>query len=172
MHPNENDGPTPESVRAVMGEAWRDHRHARDQTWRALQIEAVLGAGLVTVDAQFHNIVATAFAGALTILAAASGLLISWHHRKLQRQKFIHISNYEEWLCLHREDLMPKAVEGKDTRPEIVRNGAVSVPKKLRYRDVIDPRVHNTALFILRMHLVIMAFGILMITVRAWVGSR
>ncbi|MBW2737280.1 MAG: hypothetical protein JRE64_00235, partial [Deltaproteobacteria bacterium] len=44
--------PDKESVIAAMDQAWRDHHHARDQTWKALQIEAVLGAGLVTVDAQ------------------------------------------------------------------------------------------------------------------------
>jgi hypothetical protein len=161
--------PTEESVRTAMDEAWRDHHHARDQTWRALQMEAVLGAGLVTVDAQFQNAIATACAGALVIIAAISGFLISLHHRKLERRKFIHIMNCEEWLGLHRDDIIPKAAHEpqKDQRTTTIKEGAVSVPGELRLRDIFNPWVQNTAVFIARMHVAIIAFGGLMILLRA-----
>lgn len=31
--------PKNESVRIAMDQAWRDHHHARNQTWRALQMD-------------------------------------------------------------------------------------------------------------------------------------
>jgi hypothetical protein len=163
-----------ESVRAAMDDAWRDHHHARDQTWRALQMEAVLGAGLVTVDAQFHNVAATACVGSLVVLAAISGVMISWHHRKLERRKFIHIMNCEDWLGLHRDDIIPKAAASPktDTRPAIVKDGAVGVPTKMKLRDIISPKAHNTALFILRMHVAIMGFALIMIIVRCLTASH
>lgn len=163
-----HDQPSEESVREAMAAAWRDHHHARDQTWRALQMEAVLGAGLVTVDAQFQSRAATAFAGALVAAAGISGLLISWHHRRLERRKFVHITNCEEWLGLHRDDLIPKRLEGvaTDPRPAFVRDGAVSVPGEFKWWHVFAPWISNTALFIMRMHLTIIAFAILMIVLR------
>jgi len=87
--------------------AWRDHHHARDQTWKAVQIVAVLGAGLVTVDAQFGNPVATDAAAILVVLVAFFGILISLHHRKLECRKFVHLMNCEEHLGLRRKDLIP-----------------------------------------------------------------
>ena len=98
----------PESVRVAMDEAWRDHHHARDQTWRALQIEGLLGAGLITVDAQFQNNLATIAAGVRVFVAATFELLISWHHRKLEIRKIIHVYFCEEYLGLHRDQLIPK----------------------------------------------------------------
>jgi hypothetical protein len=70
--PETHSAPDPdnETVRLAMELAWRDHHHARDQTWRAVQIEAILGAGLVTVDTQFKSAVSTLAASLLVVLAA------------------------------------------------------------------------------------------------------
>ncbi len=54
MNSNQKDLLKQESIRLAMDQAWRDHHHARDQTWKALQIVVVLGAGLVTVDFNFN----------------------------------------------------------------------------------------------------------------------
>jgi len=133
-------------------------------------MEAVLGAGLVTVDVQFHDVVATSCAGILTILAALSGFLISLHHRRLERRKFLHIINAEEWLGLHRDDLIPKKADGSgdDRRSDLVDDGAVSVPARLRAWDIVNPFRQNTAVFIMRMHLAILVFAALIIVLRAW----
>ena len=40
------DKPDNETVRLAMELAWRDHHHARDQTWKA---EKVLGAELIAL---------------------------------------------------------------------------------------------------------------------------
>ncbi len=168
MLTEQEEKPNSESVKAAMDMAWRDHHHARDQTWRVLQIEAILGAGLVTVDAQFQSLWATMSAGVLVILAAFSGMLISWHHRKLERRKFIHIMNCEEWLGLRRDDLIPLAADDlqQDTRPCRVKDGTVTVPRRMRPWDIVNPRVQNTAVFIMRMHFAIASFGALMVIIR------
>lgn len=175
-------GPSEESVRAAMAAAWQDHHHARDQTWRALQMEAILGAGLVSVDAQFDSALPTSLAGALVVFAACFGIWITLNHRKLERRKFIHIMNCEELLGLHRDDIIPlqsaaraefgtpteAADEGRtpSRSPSLVNDAAVSVPRALSFGDTFDFRVHNTAVFILRMHVAIIAFAAILTAAR------
>jgi len=165
--------PSPEAVRAAMDLAWRDHHHARDQTWKALQIEAVLGAGLVSIDAQYDRPSATLGAAILVILAAMFGLLISWHHRKLERRKIIHIYNCEEYLGLHRDDLLPRKRKGSgaDDRSAEVVDSAVSFPEPFSWWWVFDIRRTNTALFIMRMHFAIIAFAIIVVVARYTAGD-
>ncbi len=151
------DKPEPESIRLAMDQAWRDHHHARDQTWKAVHMEVILAVGLVTVDAQFHNPVVTTVAALLVILASVFGVWISLHHRKLERRKFRHILNCEEALGLHRDDLIPASGEH-----------GVALPAEIRFRDAFRLSVRNTAVFILRMHLAIMLFAILLVVAR-WV---
>jgi len=160
--------PSKESVIAAMDQAWRDHHHARDQTWKALQIEAVLGAGLVTVDAQFHNEIATIAAAVLVVLASLSGLLISWHHRKLERQKLIQVKFFQKFLNLYRDDLIPEDREElKDNGADpLVRDAAVGVPEMFSVWTIFNLRRTNTALFIMRMHGAIMIFAIVLAIAR------
>lgn len=146
------EGVEPESIRQAMELAWRDHHHARDQTWRALQIEAILGAGLVSVEAQYHNAIATTAAGALVIIASLFGVLISLHHRKLEIRKFVHITNCERALGLHRENLFPPQT--------------VALPSELKLRHVFKLSVRNTSVFILRMHFAIFLFAVLFVISR------
>ncbi len=70
------DDPEHESVRTALRLAWEDYRHAREQTWKTVRIVAILGAGLVTVDAQCHDAIATLLAG-FFLLAGVWGVLIS-----------------------------------------------------------------------------------------------
>lgn len=153
--------------------AWRDHHHARDQTWKALQIEAVLGAGLVTVDAQHKDLNTTLAAAALVIVAALFGVLISWHHRKLERRKIIHVYNCEEFLGLHRDDLLPKKQEGERLadKPAHVRDAVVGFPEPFSWWRVFDIRRTNTALFIMRMHFAIIAFAAIVVIARSTTGG-
>lgn len=153
------DRPDDDSVRLAMELAWRDHHHARDQTWRA---EAVLGAGLVTVETQFRNPVATLAAATLVILAALFGILISLHHRKLERRKFVHIMNCEEYLGLRRKDLIPSYEDDKD--------GGVRRPETFSFWAVLNPYKHSTAIFILRMHISIMLFAIIVLATRLYLS--
>ena len=147
--------PDPESIRLAMELAWRDHHHMREQTWRALQIETALAAGLVGVDWQLQNIYVTIAAGILVVIASTFGILITLHHRKGEIRKFTHIVNCEEVLGLHREDLLPP--------------GTTNLPKPIRFIDAFNPRVQNTSAFILRMHIAILVFAALYIVGRTMV---
>jgi hypothetical protein len=148
--------PDPESIRLAMEIAWRDHHHMREQTWRVLQIEAVLAAGLIGVDWQIRNIYATIAAGLLVIIAAIFGVLITLHHREGERRKFTFINNCEEALHLHGPNFLPE----EDCQ----------TPSKLRFIDAFNFHVQNTAAFILRMNIAIMFFAVLYIIGRILVG--
>jgi hypothetical protein len=149
MKPKEADA---DSIRLAMDLAWRDHHHMREQTWKALQIEAVLVAGLVGVDWQIQNVYATIAAGLLVLLVAPFGIQITLRHRQGEIRKFTHITNCEEALGLHRDDLIPRAM--------------ARIPSPVRFIDAFRPSVSNTSVFILRMHIAIMLFSILYVTGR------
>jgi hypothetical protein len=156
--------PDNDTVRLALELAWRDHHHARDQTWRAVQIEAILGAGLVTVDTQFKSAVSTLAASILVVLAALFGILISRHHRALERRKFIHIMNFEKYLGLSRKDLIPSYEDD--------RTSGVKRPEEFSLWAVLNPWQHNTAIFILRMHFAIMLFAIIVLATRLYLSAK
>lgn len=135
--------------------AWRDHHHMREQTWRALQIEAALAVGLVGVDWQIQNVYVTVAAGILVVIASTFGILITLHHRKGEIRKFTHIVNCEEALGLHRKDLLPP--------------GTTNIPTPLRFIDAFNPRIQNTSAFILRMHIAVLVFAALYLAGRIMV---
>jgi hypothetical protein len=110
---NQNDKSIDESVRLAMDQAWRDHHHARDQTWKAVQMVAVLLVGLITIEFKYHNLIATSIAGLIVIVATISAILIANNHRKLERRKFIHIMNCESYLKLHELNIIPLNKEGE-----------------------------------------------------------
>ena len=144
--------PDNESVRLAMDLAWRDHHHAREQTWKALQTEVALAAGLIGINWQIQNIYATVLTGVIVLIVSFFGILISLHHRKLEIRKFTHIINCEEALGLHRDDLLPKAT--------------IQLPSPLRVSDIFRPSVRNTAAFILRMHFAIAIFTVVFVITR------
>lgn len=162
-----------DSVRMAMDHAWRDHHHARDQTWKALQMVAVLGAGLVTVDAQFRNPISTLAAGFLVVVGASFGLAVTRRHRALEIRKFVHIMNCEQWLGLHRDELIPEdpGDESLSSKPQRVRDGAVRLPRRFSLWDILNIGEHNTALFIARAHTTIALFAMLVVVMRtiAWI---
>jgi hypothetical protein len=175
--------PEMESVIKAMELAWKDHHHARDQTWKTIQIVALICAGLVTIDYQFKDIFPTLCASFFVIMAAGFGISITYNHRKLERRKFIHIMNCEEFLNLHRDDLIPlykntkliglkekESVISNNTNDieliNLIKDSSVKLPKKFTFLEIINPFKTNTALFILRMHISIILFSILIIILR------
>jgi hypothetical protein len=125
---------------------WNDHFQTRAQTWRTLQIEAVIAAGLIGIDVRLESATATVGAAVLLVIATTFGALITLRHREVEQVKFKHIIEIERRLGLVGEGAV---LEG------------VRVPSPIRLVDAAQPRKSNTALFILRMHLTLMAFGIL-----------
>jgi hypothetical protein len=164
---NESE-PDTESIREAMRLAWKDHHHARDQTWKGVQIVAVLVAGMITVDIQFANVWATVLAGVPVIVAAIFGYLITVNHRKLERRKFIHIMNCEERLGLHKDDIIPyDPKDGSlDKKDPYIKNGAVSIPELYRPIEILNPIKQNTSLFIARIHWAMIAFSLIFIAFR------
>lgn len=144
--------PEQESIRIAMDQAWRDHHHARDETWKVVQIEVLLAAGIIGVDFQLENVGATVVAGILVIIAAMFGVMISLHHRKLEIRAFTHIINCEKALGLYRQDLI----------------SGVSPPSEIKIWHVFFFWKVNTALFILRMHVAIIAFAVVFVVVRCF----
>ncbi len=132
---------------------WLDHFQTRSQTWRTLEIEAALAVGLVGIDWRLGNVFATSAAALLLIIAAWFGALITGRHRKVEIEKFGNI------IELERELKLPEAGVFKDVKP----------PQAIRWLDVINPRRSNTPLFILRMHVILMIFGIIYLVFR-WVS--
>jgi hypothetical protein len=164
--------PSDSSVQQAMEQAWKDHHHARDQSWKAIQIVFGLAVGLITIDFTHHSLFATSWAALLVIVAALFGASITWNHRILERKKFIHLMNFQGWLGLLDDKLIP-VLPARDARaPVEVRDGAVKVPERFKLRDIFNPFEHSTALFILRMHIVIMFFSVLLVFARYKAGDH
>ena len=142
--------PESESIRLAMDQAWRDHHHARDQTWRALLVEVALAAGMVVLGVRIANPMPTVAAGVLLILSTAFGMWMTIHHRGIEIRKFMHIMNCEEALGLHKPDLIAD----------------VKLPRPISFWDAARIWKTNTSLFILRMHIVIALFGVLYIVAK------
>lgn len=70
----------------------------------------------------------------------------------VEHQKFRYIFNCEKFLGLHRDDLIPP--------------GTLKFPGPIRLMDMFRPSVQNTAVFIFRMHMVILAFAVVYVVAR------
>jgi len=151
------NSPDPDSIRLALDLAWRDHHHARDQTWKAIEIEGLLGAGLIGADWQIQNVAVTCTIGLLVIFAGIFGILISLHHRRVEIRAFTHILNCERALGLYRDDLL-----SPDT---------IKLPSRLSITDAFRPTVQNTAAFILRMHMAIIMFAVLYVIGRVFLDA-
>jgi disulfide bond formation protein DsbB len=176
MAENSTEQPSEDSLRKAMELAWRDHHHARDQTWKTVQIVVGLGGGLLAIDIANKSIFFTIIAAIIVMLAAAVGVGITWNHRLLERRKFIHIMNCEERLGLHQDDIFPLHPDDEnyrgppskfDAKSSRVRDGAVKIPRAFRALDIFNPLKHNTALFILRIHLSVIMFCVIIIIFRS-----
>lgn len=141
-----------ESIREAMKLAWSDHQHTRDQTWKALQIEFILVLGVVGANWQINSNLISIISIVFVCLIVLCGIQITIRHRnKVEITKFIHILNCEEALSLHTEKLI----------------SGVKPPDKIKVLDAFNPLKGNTALFILRMHIVIMGFALFILLSRS-----
>ena len=136
---------------------WQDHIQTRNQTWKTLEIEAALVLGLIGADLKFNNTWVTIIIGIVLIVASLSGIAITVHHRRGQIRKFIHMIRIEKTLGLHRPGLLD------DVHP----------PREFKWSDLINPNPKriNTPLFILRMHIAMLAFTIIYIVARFLIGE-
>ncbi len=136
-----------ESVRLAMDQAWRDHQHTRDQTWKALQFEIMIAAGVIGVSWQIESAAAILLGSLLVFVVALCGAMITKHHRNsVEITKFRHIRHCQHELALDTPDL----IDG------------IGEPRTITIRDAFRWCEGNTALFIMRMHVAIMAFALLL----------
>ena len=137
-----------QSIISAMELAWRDHHHARDQTWKALQIEFAIAAAVVGINWAITSITLGLASGILLFITTLCGVQITLRHRnRVELTKFRHIMNCEETLGLRKDGLIDK----------------VKSPEKIKFIEAFLPWKGNTALFILRMHIAILLFSALFI---------
>jgi hypothetical protein len=133
-----------ESVRIALEQAWKDHHHCRDQTWRALQMELVIIAALIAINFQIENLSVILITAALAVLLSVCGIQITIRHRNnVECLKFVHITNCSKALGLMRDELI----------------SGTGLPKEISIFDAFNPTKANTSLFILRMHIAIFVFS-------------
>lgn len=119
---------------------WQDHFQTRAQTWKALEITAVLAVALVGLDWQIDNRVITLGSAILLFIVAQFGVLITLKHRRVEITKFALIASLENQLGVADENL--------------------TLPKPINWFSIFQIRKSNTPLFILRMHFIIQLFAI------------
>ena len=145
-----NGMPDNETLRRGLELEWQDFIQTRGQTWRTLEIEAALIVGMVGADFKFDNRWVAVALGCLVITATVCGIMITIHHRKGQIIKYQYIKRFEKALGLNREELL----------------GDPRLPEAFKWRHVVHCGKWNTPLFILRMHIALMAFTMI------YVGAR
>jgi len=147
---NEQMKPSEEVLLKCLEMEWLDHFQTRNQTWKSLEIEAVLAIGLIGIDWQLDNIFATSMVGFLLIISTIFGFLVTIHHRNnVEVMKFAHIIDIEERLGMLEPDLF----------------GDVKKPRPFKWIELIPLKI-STSLFIIKMHLALMVFGIIYIFFR------
>src|SRR3989442_985439 len=100
------DEPTPDTLRQQLDIQWRDHWQVREQTWKALQMVALLLVGYIGSGLKVSDPLLIRAGGVVCMLAACFGMAVTIHHRKIQIKKFTFIYDLEERLGLHQEKLL------------------------------------------------------------------
>jgi hypothetical protein len=132
-----------ETLRQQLDIQWRDHVQTREQTWKALQIEAALLIGYIDAGFKVSDPWLIGIGGLVCVLAGCFGVAVTVHHRKVQITKFTFIHRIEGWLGLHRKDLL----------------GEVKPPEPFSWGRVLDFRNMASPTFILLMRLAVVALA-------------
>ena len=153
-----------ESLHTLMKISWQEHQKTREQTWKALQIEVALAAGLITVKSNFtNNKWAIIIAGLLPIFLGFFGIQVTRHHRKYQQKKFKIIQDCENLLGLKKiVDRAIKKIDEPSQRGN--KNNRLGEVSEIKLLSIINPvSKPSTPLFIMRMHLAIIIFSLVII---------
>jgi hypothetical protein len=132
--------PSEETLRKLLDIQWQDHIQTRAQTWKALEITAILAVALVGLDWRIDNQVVTICAAVLLFIVAQFGILITIRHRAVEVTKFRRIASIEKQLGVADESL--------------------KLPQQINWFTIFQFWKSNTSLFILRMHFIIQVFAI------------
>jgi hypothetical protein len=133
--------PTEQALLKVLDIQWQDHFQTRSQTWKALEITAIIAVALVGLDWRIGNRLVTIVVASLLAMVALSGMQITLRHRnEVEITKFKIIKSVEEQLAI--------------VDPSIKLLGHI------HWWDVFLFWKSNTSLFILRMQFVILLFAV------------
>jgi hypothetical protein len=138
------DKPSEGALTTALECTWQNHFQTREQSWKTLQINALLVIGFVGADIKIDNLWVTICLGFMVIIVALSGLSIAIHHRIGQRGRYKQIMNLEKQLGLLNENIISD----------------VKLPKKFKVWHIFNPLESNTPLFMMRIHVIIIIFSI------------
>lgn len=123
---------------------WQDHFQTRGQTWKALEIAALLTVAIVGVQWQAQLALVKIASSVLLIGVSLFGMQITFRHRNfVEKTKFTIISEIEKHINFKATDL--------------------GIPKSITLLDIIKVWKSNTSLFLLRMQGIILILGIIML---------
>jgi len=126
---------------------WRDHFQTRAQTWRLLEVEALLAVAVVGLDWRLDNILATCALASLLIVLAFFGALLTLHHRRVEVGKIAHVYAAEEHLGLLR--FVPE----------------VKLMKHISWKDAFSLK-SRAVLYVFRIHVLLIVFGLIYLVFR------
>ena len=141
------DSPEPESLRQQLQIEWADHIQSRAQSWRAVQLEMLLVAALIGIDASFKDQLLVIMMASFASVAAVMGFVFSLIHWRVQERIFRNIESIEKALRL-------------DQVIRLHASGGVQL------RLIFDPRSRLAVVMILRVHLIILIFATAYLIVR------
>ena len=124
---------------------WRDHFQTRRQTWKTLEIDALLVVGLLGINWQLGNFIATGIVSLLLVMTAFFGARITIYHREVEIDKLSNIKEIETKLGAAQMGL--------------VGIGKERIPSPIIWYKVFH-RKPSTLMFILVTHYMVIFFGI------------
>lgn len=134
---------SPEALLKDLELQWQDHFQTRTQTWKTLEITALLAVALFGLSSQVNNPSITLAAAFLLVLISLFGTQITLRHRnKVEYDKMAKISKLERDLHISNND---------------------PVVERITSLTVFNLKKSNTSLFILRIHFVIQLFALIYI---------
>jgi hypothetical protein len=132
---------TEESKMKLAEFQWQDHFQTRVQTWKTLEIAAILSVALIGIDWRIDDIAAKYIAAILLFIISAFGSQITIRHRNVvERNKF---------------GIMKEIAQSLD-----INDPRFEVPEEISWWSIFDVRKKNIPLFVLRIHFVIQIFAI------------
>jgi len=137
-------GLSPEALLKLLELEWQDHIQTRIQTWKALQMTGILAVALVGMQWKSSHPLLLVIGPVLLVAVALFGIQITLRHRNtVEVKKFGVISKIEEKLGLGASDFQ--------------------VPFVVDWWDILNFRLANTSLFLLRMQFILFAIGLILL---------